>query len=226
MDAAGSVTGADTSLTWTGHFGEFDFATRAEQGLFAFRGTDEIEHVKVDAPTTFDRHVVLGGGDDSYETNGLGGRVSWAKGNEGADRLMLNLSGHRVKADLGRKVTAADGQTLTRVRGFDDYTMSARRVKVRGTNRGERMELIACRTNVNAGPGKDLIIHNFEYGDGDEWTTPRCKNYRAVVNGGRGRDTIKGSPGSDRLLGNRGRDAIDGRAGRDACEGERRVRCE
>src|SRR5690349_8828813 len=29
VDAAGSVTGGDTSLTWTGRFGEFDYATTA-----------------------------------------------------------------------------------------------------------------------------------------------------------------------------------------------------
>ena len=79
---------------------------------------------------------------------------------------------------------------------------------------------------MNAGPSKDLIIADIEYGDGDELGTPKCGKYRGVVNGGRGHDTIKGSPGNDRLLGNRGRDATDGRAGRDTCDAERRVRCE
>ncbi|MCY4726678.1 hypothetical protein NYO98_10350 [Nocardioides sp. STR2] len=226
VDASGTVTGPDTSFAYTGRFDWFHLTTRAEAGTFTFRGTDHDENVVVDAPTTFDRHVTLGDGDDTYETNGLGGNASWAKGNEGEDRLLLNLSGHRVKADLGRKVTAADGQTLTRIRGFEDYVMSARRVKVRGTNRGERLSLIACRTFVNAGPGKDVITHSVEYGEGDEWTTPRCKNYRAVVNGGRGRDTIKGTPGNDRLIGGRGFDTIDGDFGRDVCEGESKRRCE
>lgn len=226
IDAAGSVIGDDTSLTWTGHFDEFDFATKAEAGMFTFRGTDGIEHLKVDAPATFDRDVKLGGGDDTYRTNGLGAKASVVKGNGGEDRLEVDLATRRLEADLGRRIIDKQDGTKTLIRGFDDYTVVARTAKIRGTNRGERIEVVSCKAWVNAGPSKDLIIHNVEYGDGDELGTPRCGKYRAVVNGGRGRDTIKGSPGNDRLLGNRGRDATDGRAGRDACEGERRVRCE
>ena len=226
VDASGTVTGADTSLTYIGHFDEFSFGTTTEHGRFTFRGTDGTEHLKVDAPTTYDRDVALGGGDDTYETNGLGGKASWAKGNDGEDELLLDLSGLRIKADLGRRVAEADGQTSTRIRGFEKYTMSAKRVKVRGTNRADRMHLIACRTQVNAGPGKDLITHSVEYMDGDEWTTPRCRNYRAVVNGGRGRDTIHGTPGKDRLIGGRGEDTIDGDFGRDVCQGEKMRKCE
>jgi hypothetical protein len=226
VNARGTVTGADTSFTYTGRFGVFSFVTSAESGLFTFRGTDANESVKVHAPTTYDRDVALGGGDDTYETNGLGGKASWTKGNDGEDELLLDLSGHRIKADLGRKVTAADGTTSTRIRGFEKYTMSAKRVKLRGTNRADRMHLIACRTHVNAGPGKDFITHSVEYMDGDEWTTPRCRDYRAVVNGGRGRDSIHGTPGNDRLIGGRGKDTIDGDFGRDVCQGEKMRRCE
>jgi Ca2+-binding RTX toxin-like protein len=226
VDAAGSVTGADTSLTWTGHFGEFDYATEAEAGMFTFRGTDAIEHVKVDAPTIYDRDVALGGGDDTYRTNGLGGKASIVKGNAGEDLLLVDLPTRRLKADLGRRITDKKNGSKTLIRGFDDYAVVAKTAKIRGTNRGERIEVVSCKAWVNAGPGKDLIIANFEYGDGDELGTPKCGKYRAVVNGGRGHDTIKGTPGNDRLLGNRGRDATDGRAGRDTCEAERRVRCE
>ena len=226
VDAGGTVTGVDTSFAYSGRFSAFSFRTAAETGKFTFRGNEAGESLEVDAPTTYDRDVALGGGDDTYETNGLGGKASWAKGNDGEDKLLLDLSGHRVKAGLGRRVTAADGQTSTCIRGFEDYTMSARRVKVRGTNRGERLHLIACRTRVDAGPGKDVISHSVEYMDGDEWTTPRCRNYRAVVFGGRGPDTIRGTPGKDRLIGGRGRDTIDGDFGRDVCQGEKVRRCE
>ncbi len=226
VEASGSVTGADTSLTWTGHFDEFSFATQAQLGTFDFRGTDAVEHLTVDAPATFNRNVQLGGGDDIYRTNGLGGRFSMAKGNKGEDRLMLDVPTLRLKADLDRRVDDKNSGAATRIRNFEDYVVSAKTARIRGTNRGERMTVVTCKAWVNAGPGKDLIIANVEYGDGDELGTPKCGRYRAVVNGGRGHDTIKGSPGNDRLLGNRGRDATDGRAGRDACGAERRVRCE
>ena len=226
VEASGSVTGADTSLTWTGHFDEFSFATEAALGLLEFRGTDAVEHLTVDAPATVNRNVQLGGGDDIYRTNGLGGRFSMAKGNKGEDRLMLDVPTLRLKADLDRRVDDKDSGAATRIRNFEDYVVSAKTARIRGTNRGERITAVACKAWVNAGPGKDLIIANVEYGDGDELGTPKCGKYRTVVNGGRGHDTIKGTPGNDRLLGNRGRDATDGRAGRDTCGAERRVRCE
>ena len=226
VEASGSVTGADTSLTWTGHFDEFSFATEAALGLFEFRGTDAVEHLTVDAPATFNRNVQLGGGDDIYRTNGLGGRFSKVKGNKGEDRLMLDVPTLRLKADLDRRVDDKNSGAATRIRNFEDYVVSAKTARIRGTNRGEDIHLVACKVWVNAGPGTDLITHSVEYGDGDELGTPKCGKYRGVVNGGRGHDTIKGSPGNDRLLGNRGRDATDGRAGRDTCGAERRVRCE
>ncbi|WP_224275912.1 hypothetical protein [Nocardioides lacusdianchii] len=226
VEASGSVTGADTALTWTGHFDEFSFATEAELGLLEFRGTDAVEHLTVDAPATFNRNVQLGGGDDIYRTNGLGGEFSMVKGNKGEDRLMLDVPALRLKADLSRRVDDKNSGAVTGVRNFEDYVVSAKTARIRGTDRGERITVVACKAWVNAGPGKDLIIAEVEYGDGDELGTPRCGRYRAVVNGGRGHDTIKGSPGNDRLLGNHGRDATDGRAGRDTCDAERRVRCE
>ena len=39
MDATGTVTGADTALTWTGDFERLVFTTSAEYGRFTFRGT-------------------------------------------------------------------------------------------------------------------------------------------------------------------------------------------
>ncbi|MCY4727866.1 hypothetical protein NYO98_16390 [Nocardioides sp. STR2] len=49
MDASGTVTGGDTKLTWTGRFARLGFTTSAKYGRFTFRGTDRIEHIKVNA---------------------------------------------------------------------------------------------------------------------------------------------------------------------------------
>ena len=162
VEASGSVTGGDTSLTWTGEFNGFSFATETERGTFTFRGTDEIERLVVDAPATFNRNVQLGGGDDIYRTNGLGGRSSMAKGNKGEDRLMLDVPTLRLKADLDRRVDDKDSGAATRIRNFESYMVSAKSAKVRGTNRGDTMRLVACRVNVNGGPGKDVIRHSAE----------------------------------------------------------------
>ncbi len=239
VEASGSVTGADTSLTWTGDFDEFSFATEAERGTFDFRGTDARETLTVDAPATFNRNVQLGGGDDTYRTNGLGGRLSMAKGNKGTDRLMLDVPTLRLKADLDRRVDDKDSGAATRIRNFESYLVSAKSAKVRGTNRGDTMRLVACRVNVNGGPGKDVIKHLVEYGDAeDEYGalaafgvdadlgTPKCGTYRAVIFGGRGRDLIVGGPGKDRLIGGPGKDRVNGGPRRDVCQGERVRNCE
>ena len=241
VEASGSVTGADTSLTWTGDFDEFSFASDAERGTFTFRGTDEGERLKVDAPATFNRDVQLGGGDDTYRTNGLGGRSSMAKGNKGEDILMLDVPTRRLEADLDRRVDDKDSGAATRIRSFESYVVSAKTAKVRGTNRGDTMRLVACRVNVDGGPGKDVIRHVVEYGPNDDeygnvglaafgvyadFGTPKCGTYRAVIFGGRGRDITVGGPGKDRLIGGPGKDRVVGGPGRDVCQGERVRKCE
>ena len=103
MDARGTVTGADTALTWTGDLKRLIFNASAEYGRFTFRGTDGNERVKVNAPTTYDRDIALGGGNDTYESNSLGGKATRIKGDGGRNRLWLDLDGHdRVRADLSR----------------------------------------------------------------------------------------------------------------------------
>ena len=241
VEASGSVTGADTSLTWTGDFDDFSFATEAEHGTFTFRGTDENETLKVDAPATFNRDVQLGGGDDTYRTNGLGGRSSMAKGSKGKDIFMLDVPTRRLKADLGRRVDDTNSGSATRIRSFESYVVSAKAVEVRGTNRGDTMRLVACRVNVDAGPGKDVIKHVVERAPNDDedgnvglaafgvdadFGTPKCGTYRAVIFGGRGRDTIVGGPGKDRLIGGPGKDRVNGGPERDVCQGERVRKCE
>ncbi len=101
VDASGTVTGADTALTWTGRLLLLVFTTSAKYGRFTFRGTDGTERVKVNAPMTYHRDIALGGGHDSYESNSLGGKATRIKGGDGRDQLLLDLHSHdRVRADL------------------------------------------------------------------------------------------------------------------------------
>ena len=231
MDASGTVTGADTALTWTGDFERLVFNTSAEYGRFTFRGTAGTEHVKVDAPTTYDRDIALRGGKDSYESNSLGGKATRIKGDGGRNQLLLDLSSHdRVRADLSRSRVTATKAGVTdsiRVRGFDDLIVSAKRADVIGTNRANEIGVIACRTTIKGKKGRDGLYVDSDYRGLGSWTTPRCGKYKATIYGNRGNDTITGSKGNDRLIGGPGKDSVSGRfGGFDVCQGEKIRECE
>jgi hypothetical protein len=222
----GTMTAADTALAFTG-FGEFTFGTPTQRGTFTFRGADRSDRLTVDAPMTYDRDVALGGGRDFYESNGLGGPASRVTGDGGRDWLSLHLHRYRVRADLGSGrviATKAGVDEKARVRGFDGLTLSAKRADVVGTNRRDRIDVIACRARVVAKAGKDRVSVNG--GIGYVWDVPTCGTYRAVILGGPGNDLILGSPGNDRLVGGRGKDIVDGERGRDVCQGEMDRDCE
>ena len=230
MDASGTVTGVDTALTWTGRFARLGFTTSAKYGRFTFRGTDGIEYVKVHAPTTYDRDIALGSGNDLYESNSLGGKATRIKGDVGRDQLLLDLKSHdRVRADLSRSRVTATKAGVTdsiRVRGFDDLIVSAKRADVIGTNRANQIEAIACRTTIKGKKGRDESVVEVEYYGLGTWITPRCSKRKATIYGNRGSDTIFGSPGDDRLIGGPGKDKVNGSFGRDVCQGEIRGNCE
>lgn len=230
MDAKGTVTGTDTALTWTGEFERLVFNTSAERGRFTFRGTSGTEHVKVDAPTTYDRDIALRGGKDSYESDSLGGKATRIKGDGGRNQLLLDLGSHgRVRADLSRSRVTATKAGVTdsiRVRGFDDLIVSAKRADVIGTNRANQIEAIACRTTIKGKKGRDESVVEVEYYGLGTWTTPRCSKRKATIYGNRGNDFIFGSPGDDRLIGGPGKDKVNGSFGRDVCQGEIRGNCE
>ncbi|GAA1436112.1 hypothetical protein GCM10009641_34160 [Mycobacterium cookii] len=231
MKASGTVTGNDTALTWTGQFDRLVFTTTAERGMFTFRGTSGAEHVKVNAPTTYDRNIALRSGKDSYESNSLGGKATRIKGDGGRNQLLLELTSHgRVRADLSRsRVTAtkAGKESSIRVRGFDDLVVSAKRADVIGTNRANRIGVIACRTTISGRKGRDDLYADVRYRGLGTWTTPRCGTQRATIHGGPGNDTLTGSLGDDRLIGGPGRDIVQGRTGGfDVCQGEKLRECE
>jgi Ca2+-binding RTX toxin-like protein len=222
MDASGTVTGADTALTWTGQFARLIFTTSAEYGRFTFRGTDSIERVKVNAPTTYDRDIALRGGyDDSYESNSLGGKATRITGDGEHNQLLLDLNSHdRVRADLSRsRVTAtkAGVEESIRVRGFNSLTVAAKRAVVIGTDRADIITVAACRTTIKGKKGRDHLYAEVKYRRSrfDPWTRPECSTYEATIDGGPGSDFIKGSPGDDRLVGGPGNDSITGMNGDD-----------
>lgn len=232
MDASGTVTGVDTALTWTGRFARLGFTTLAEYGRFTFRGTDSIEHIKVNAPTTYDRNIALGSGNDLYESNSLGGKATRIKGDIGRNTLLLDLKSHdRVRADLGRSRVTATKAGVTgsiRVSDFDGLIVAAQRAVVIGTDRTDFIRVAACRTTIKGKKGGDEIYVDYKlksYG-ADSLTPPRCSDYEATIDGGPGNDYITGNYGDDRLIGGPGNDSVRGQKGRDACQGETIRGCE
>ncbi len=232
MDASGTVTGVDTKLTWTGRFNRLRFTTSAKYGRFTFRGTDSIERVKVNAPTTYDRDIALGSGNDLYESNSLGGKATRIKGDIGRDQLLLDLKSHdRVRADLSRSRVTATKAGVTdsiRVSDFNGLTVAAKRAVVIGTDRKDHIRVAACRTTIKGKKGRDGLYVDDElktYG-ADSLTMPRCSDYEATIYGGPGSDYITGNYGDDRLIGGPGRDNVNGKKGRDVCQGETIRGCE
>ena len=83
MHASGTVTGVDTALTWTGRFDRLGLHYVGRVRTVHVPRHHGTEHVKVNAPTTYDRDIALGGGKDSYESNTLGGKATRIKGDGG-----------------------------------------------------------------------------------------------------------------------------------------------
>jgi Ca2+-binding RTX toxin-like protein len=232
MDASGTVTGVDTALTWTGRFGQLGFTTSAKYGRFTFRGTDRSEHIKVNAPTTYDRDIALGSGNDLYESNSLGGKATRIKGDIGRNTLLLDLKSHdRVRADLSRSRVTATKAGVTdsiRVSDFNGLAVAAKRAVVIGTDRTDYIRVAACRTTLKGMKGGDNLYVDYKlksYG-ADSLTPPRCSDYEATIDGGHGNDFITGNYGDDRLIGGPGNDSVWGGKGRDVCQGETIRGCE
>jgi hypothetical protein len=232
MDASGTVTGVDTKLSWTGRFGQLGFTTSAKYGRFTFRGTDRVEYVKVNAPTTYDRDIALGSGNDLYESNSLGGRATRIKGDRGRNTLLLDLKSHdRVRAGLSRSRVTATKAGVTdsvRISDFDGLIVAAKRAVVTGTDRTDLIRVAACRTTIKGMKGGDglYVGDKFTTYGADLLTMPRCSDYEATIDGGPGNDFITGMYGDDRLIGGPGNDSVWGKKGRDVCQGETVRGCE
>lgn len=229
LDArAGTMSSANTSLTFSG-FTDFDIGVgiASRKGRFSFRGSHRDERLVLRSPMAYDRYVVMGGGDDHYGADSLGGKDSWVRGSGGDDSLTLSLPHHRVRAAMPRSsIIATRGGTrvVARTGSFEELNLAARHADVRGTRRGEQIVVVACRADVRAGSGKDHVLFRAQLGS--SWNPLSCSTHRARADGGRGGDTLLGGPGNDTLVGGQGVDLVVGGSGRDACQGEKRRECE
>ncbi|RYB90181.1 hypothetical protein EUA06_12375 [Nocardioides glacieisoli] len=229
LDArAGTMESADTSLTFSGFTG-FELAATAKEGYVYFRGGRLPERFTLRADQGWGRYVAMGGGDDVYESDGLGSREeNQVRGNGGRDRILLNLPRHEVTADTNRARVVAigpgGGKSIGQTQGFEDLTLGARYADVRGARGSEEITVVACRATVSSRKGRDVVAFSDEIDD--TWDPPRCGSWRGTAFGGHGNDVLLGGSGNDRLTGGPGKDRVEGRGGRDVCSGEQRRTCE
>lgn len=214
-----------SSATYSG-FDELEFATYAFKGTVRFRGTNEVERVRVEAPGTYDRVIDMRGGADFYASDGFGSKRSRYDGGAGRDQLLLSAPRTDVVADLddGRFVAREGKRTVRRTfADFEDLVLASKKGRVDGTPRGEEIIVIACQTHVSADGGRDFVRLGARLTD---WDNPGCASRRSFVDGGRGNDVLTGSNGRDRLIGGPGRDIAEGGQGRDTCRAEKTTSCE
>ena len=220
-----TATTGTSSAAYSG-FDQLEFATVAKKGTVTFRGTNDVEHLSVDAPDTYDRVIDMRGGRDTYSSNGFGSGRSAYVGGAGRDTLLLATPRLAVEADLDDgRFSAHEGKRTVRrtFREFEDLVLAAQEARVDGTPAADLIVVIACRTRVSADAGSDQVRLDARLTD---WDMPRCSSRSSVVDGGRGDDRLVGADGRDRLLGGPGRDHADGRRGQDVCQAEETERCE
>ena len=129
------------------------------------------------------------------------------------------------------------GETFD-VDNFEDATVLAYRIEVRGSRAVNTLDLSGCIVHGYGGGGDDLLILgereyevactrrnlNLDGEGGDDRLIG--SNLRDVLSGGNGNDVLKGLQGRDELLGEAGGDKAHGGGGRDKCEAEVKVKCE
>jgi Ca2+-binding RTX toxin-like protein len=215
-------------LRFTGFTG---FAVVAETGprSFDFRGSSRDETLSLELWDARVHDVRMGGGDDTlrYQAPGLDGLpgATSHRGGGGRDHLELTLP-DEVAVDLdlsrGRLATGRRDGRAARATGFEDATVMARNVALRGTASRNKLSVYACRSTVEGRAGRDKLSTFDEVMD----ESLRCRRPRTRMFGGPGNDVMLGTRGPDVLLGGPGRDRADGAKGRDVCRAEVRKRCE
>ncbi|GAB3015945.1 calcium-binding protein [Nocardioides flavus (ex Wang et al. 2016)] len=216
-------------LSWTGAVTRFELHGGAPRSL-SLTGSDRDEYVGVSlsrgARTAL--RIALGGGDDILDVpDGTGWRGSEYVGGPGEDSIDL-WAGKRLDLDLatGRLENRFFGRTQrSTFRGWDDVKVVAKRMKVLGTRKADRIRFAACTATVRGRAGKDSLE---SYRRGDDTFLLDCDARKSTIRiyGDGGDDRISGSRGKDLLVGGPGRDTTHGRANRDRCSGERLTSCE
>jgi hypothetical protein len=169
------------------------------------------------------QHARMGRGDDIvvniWRHPPAGGAIG---GGPGRDGLRMAVDGV-VRVDVSREVEVVlDGQRSTLgLSGFEDATVSGRRVALFGSNTDNRLVARTTGQAFVAGKGGDDVLDVGVSRNVD----PNLGAFR-LATGGAGDDLLHGSRLDDVLTGGPGLDRAFGHRGRDVCTAEVRVGCE
>jgi hypothetical protein len=181
------------------------------------RGTDRPDRVTLGVGSV---DATLGAGQDFVTIDGhFGTAPSSGRLDLGAGRDMLSVGVNgRLRADLDRGRLGG-----LKVRRLERSVLAAKRVRVKGSTRGDEISAIGCRVVMRGGPGDDELAKA-----SDEWRVflPRCRQYRLTEFGQGGDDSLRGWSYDDHLDGGRGRDQANGLNGTDWCRAEAERHCE
>lgn len=196
--------------------------------------------------TTNGSPQALPAGFDLYEVDGTADAVGHLDllGSDQADDVEIDL-------DLGRGQLSVDDATVPTTR-FEDATVFARSVLLRGSNRRNDLSAGGCQVRIVGRDAADTLAAIEDY-VWEYYGWVDCTEYSSVLVGGRGadlllgdlghdvlhggsghdrlqgddgNDVLYGGPHNDRLYGGTGRDLTHGGAGHDLCRGETLRACE
>lgn len=232
-------------LRWAGDAAEV--VLQLDNRDVTFVGTDAAETVRMGAsvgvassvPSGGSRSALLGRGDDSLVLYSPGSGT--VDGGRGTDRFYVSACG-TARLHLGGTSTCVTSATPAvshtfDLASFEDLLVLADDVSLRGSDRGEKIKVVADRIRLQGRGGADVLNPNASLGS-TAYDTP------VVVSGGRGDDRVlgthtddllRGGPGNDKLfgqgrddtiLGGTGRDKAVGKDGSDRCSAEVRRTCE
>jgi Ca2+-binding RTX toxin-like protein len=164
------------------------------------------------------------------------------RGGPGRDLVEVASSDADIELDLKRWRTRVGAPTpyVVSTTDFEDATVFAPEVLLRGDNGRNALGFTACRAVVKGRDGADKVRREY---DSTFETDLDCRESariaggagndvlsgtrgKDVLNGNGGRDVLRGGNAADRLFGGPGRDRADGGKGRDRCVAESKRRCE
>lgn len=165
----------------------------------------------------------LGGGDDVlgfYVPELTDGAV--LDGGAGRDHLAPSRTQGTAHIDLAAdEMRFSDPAVTARVPRFENASVTARRVRLRGDAGPNRLAGFGCDTRVLGGAGSDVLAYARQF-----QRVFDCR-IRTVLRGGPGADLLLGGPRADLLYGGAGTDRARAGGGRDLCRGiEKRKGCE
>lgn len=226
--------------TWSG-IEEFRLERSGTRSM-SFVGSDADEDVFDSGAGASQVDVDLGGGDDSYHVDVAPLEGSRIRGGGGRDRIEVSSKESGLDLDLKRHrmIVQATTPYYVSTPDFEDASLYAPDVLLRGDETANRLGFAACRAVVKGREGRDEIRRTY---DSPFATDPGCEESARihggpghddlegtrgpdVILGNDGRDLLRGGSGADKLFGGRGRDEARGGQGRDRCVAEREKSCE